>query len=315
MIYEHYPVLLQEVLELLQIKSDENYIDGTLGGGGYTSGILEKNSPNGEVLSFDLDLDSFENFKNSEVFKMNSRRVHLVHANFKLLDNYLNSFINPVVSGVVADLGFSSYQLDKSGRGIAFQRRELLDMRFDSTAQIPTAAYLLNSSALGQIIGWLENYGEEKFSTQIAKQIVRRREVDRFKSTEDLVECIKLALPKPVKHKWEDSARRVFQAMRIAVNHELDSLEEFLPKAFEVLKPGGRLVVVTFHSLEDRIVKNYFKKMSTGCVCPPEFPICTCGKAESARVLTKKPIVASESEIRENSRSKSAKLRALEKIS
>lgn len=312
--YQHIPVLLKEALEFLAVKENADYIDGTLGGGGYTKVILEKNSPNGKVLAFDLDEEAIEHFKTTDSYNQNKDRCILVHSNFSHIEEQVENHGFTNISGIVADIGLSSFQLDQSGRGITFQKREILDMRFDATGKLPTASFLLNNSEESQLKKWFEDYAEEPNGPRIAKEIVRRREKERLRTTEDLVAVIKESLPKPIQHKWEDVARRIFQAMRIAVNHELDSLEEFLPKAFDILSPGGRLIVVSFHSLEDRIVKQFFQKLSVGCVCPQEFPICICGKSAQGTILTRKPITASEDELNKNSRSKSAKLRAIEKI-
>jgi len=313
--YSHTPVLLQEVIDLLNPSSNQNFIDATLGGGGYTKAIFERNQPDGKVLAIDLDEDAVENFKfQISNFKINPKSVVLHHGNFAHIDKIVNNhkFFN--ISGIVADLGLSSYELDSAGRGISFQKKELLDMRFDQKGTGADAKFILNTYGQKQLQKIFKEYGEEKYSAQITKKIVEARAEIQIKYTTDLYQIIEDALPKPIKHKADDSARRIFQALRIAVNHELTNLEEFLPKAFDLLNPGGRLAIVSFHSLEDRIVKQYFNKLSTGCVCPPEFPLCQCGQTPKGKILTKKPITASEEELKRNPRSKPAKLRAVFKI-
>lgn len=311
--YKHIPVLLAEAIEALNLKKDGTYIDATLGGGGYSKSILEHTGEQSTLLSIDLDNDAINNFRASEIYKQNESRVILCHGNFRDIDKYVGEHDLKDLAGIVADIGLSSHQLDGSGRGISFQKRELLDMRFDQTGKSATASFLLNTHSEAEIRKWLEEYGEDPNSARIAKTIVRYREKEKLRFTTDLVECIKQSLPKPIQHKWEDTARRVFQAIRIVVNHELDSLNEFLPKAWDVLAPGGRLVIVSFHSLEDRIVKQFFLSVTKGCVCPPEFPTCVCGKEPLGKILTKKPVTATEAEITRNSRSIPGKLRAIEK--
>jgi 16S rRNA (cytosine1402-N4)-methyltransferase len=215
---------------------------------------------------------------------------------------------------VFADTGLSSYQLDASGRGISFQKKEPLDMRFDLSKDTSDAKFILNNHDEQDLTKIFEEYGEEKYAKAIARKIVSSRNEKPFHYTTDLVEAITEALPKPVKHLYADSCRRIFQALRIAVNHELENLERFLPKALDILAPGGRLVIVSFHSLEDRIVKQFFLKASRGCVCPIDFPECICGKSPLAKVLTKKIVTATEAELETNMRSKPAKLRAIQKI-
>ncbi|MCL5666792.1 MAG: 16S rRNA (cytosine(1402)-N(4))-methyltransferase RsmH [Patescibacteria group bacterium] len=309
--YKHIPVLLKEVLEILNPQAGQNFVDATLGGGGYSKAIIEKVKPNGKLLSIDLDLVALENIK----FQIsNIKNWQIVHGNFRDIDKAVVRHKFPVPNGIVADLGLSSYQLDQSERGISFQKKELLDMRFDQSQEQEDAKFILNNYSIDQLIKIFKEYGEEKFAAQIARKVQETRTKNQIKFTSDLYQVIKDALPKPLKHRADDSARRVFQALRIAVNHELENLQEFLPKAFGLLAPGGRLAVVSFHSLEDRLVKKYFTGLSKGCVCPPDFPICRCGRNPQARLLNKKPITASPEEIKNNPRSKPAKLRAVEKL-
>ena len=309
--YFHKPVLLREVVDLLKPAKGERFIDATLGGGGYSQELLGAVGGKGEIYSIDLDRDAL---LNAEALRQKNKNWILVHGNFRNIDKIAEKYKLNQINGIVADIGFSSYELDQAGRGLSFMKDEPLDMRFDQS-QPEDARFLLAKSSQAELEKIFWNYGEEKFSRQIAKKI-KEREADGQKvtRTRELLEVIKEALPKPIKHKAEDNARRIFQALRIAVNHELENLEEFLPKAFDVLSPGGRLAVVSFHSLEDRLVKEYFNKLAKGCVCPLDFPQCVCGKTPVAKILTKKPVTASEAEIAANSRSRPAKLRAVQKI-
>ncbi len=323
--YFHQPVLLPEVLDCLAPKPGENFVDATLGGGGYSRALLQKTAPAGKVIAIDLDEAAIDNIKlqitnnksqtNSKFQIPNPKSLILHQGNFKDIDKIVRHYKISRVNGIVADLGFSSYQLDESGRGLSFQKKEILDMRFDKSGDGIDARFILNNYDEKQLIRIFQEYGEEKFSRQIAKKIIQSRaNSQEIKYTTDLYQIIKGALPKPIKHKSDDNARRIFQALRIAVNHELENLQEFLPKAFNFLASDGRLAVISFHSLEDRMVKQYFTKLCKGCVCPPEFPICKCGRSPEAKLVSKKPIVASEKEIKLNPRSKPAKLRAIIKI-
>ncbi|MFA5991294.1 MAG: 16S rRNA (cytosine(1402)-N(4))-methyltransferase RsmH [Candidatus Doudnabacteria bacterium] len=318
--YIHIPVLLNEVLEYLQPRLGQNFVDATLGGGGYTVSIQNLIAPGGKTLSIDLDEDAIKNFQflisnsqtNPKLINHNEKNIVLHQGNFRDLDKIIKYHEFPAPDGIVADLGLSSYELEH--RGISFQTDQPLDMRFDQSQQLD-AKYILNSYDQERLEKIFNEYGEEKFSRQIARKIIDfRLKIKEIKHTTDLYEIIKDALPKPVKHKADDSARRIFQALRIEVNHELSSLEEFLPKAFDLLKPGGRLVIVSFHSLEDRMVKQFFKKLEQGCVCPPEFPQCLCGETPKGKILTKKLVSASEAELEKNPRAKPAKLRAIQKL-
>lgn len=309
--YTHIPVLENEVLKYLEPKPNNNYVDATLGGGGYTAKLLEASAPNGKVLSIDLDQEAIENAK--EKFAQVGDRLTLVHGSFRDIDKLITAHKFELIDGIVADIGLSSFQLDESGRGISFQKKELLDMRFDNTSQQPDARFLLHHRTVDELTKIFKDFSEEKYSHKIAQNIVKAREVEPLKYTTELVEIIQNSLPKPEKHRWTDSARRIFQALRIEVNHELVNLETFLPKAFAILEPQGRLAVVSFHSLEDRIVKKYFKELATGCICPPEFPICKCGLTPQGTILTKKAVVATEQELLNNMRAKPAKLRVIQK--
>jgi 16S rRNA (cytosine1402-N4)-methyltransferase len=312
--YSHIPVLLQQAITLLDPKPGQRFVDGTLGGGGYTSELLKAVAPNGAVLSIDLDQAALDNASQKFAKNIEDHQLVLAHGNFAQLDKLLEhkDFYN--IDGIVADIGLSSYQLDQSNRGITFQKKEPLDMRFDLSSNEPDARFMLNEYTESELTKIFSDYGEEKESKRIARAIIHERAAKKLHYTTDLVEIIQNALPKPVQHKWADTARRIFQALRIAVNHELENLETFLPKALDLVKPGGTIVIVSFHSLEDRIVKQFFQAASKGCICPKEFPICLCGQTPQAEILTKKLVSATDQELSENSRSGSAKLRALRKL-
>jgi 16S rRNA (cytosine1402-N4)-methyltransferase len=312
--YTHQPVLLEEVLSSLHPESGQNFVDATLGGGGYSRALLLRVEPDGRVLSIDLDQDAIANYGQSLKGQTLEKRALAVHGNFRDIDKVLARHHFPAPDGIVADIGLSSYQIDESGRGLSFQKHEPLDMRFDQRGDTITAAFILNNYDDRQLTKIFREYGEERHAQKIARDIVRQRAIKPLHYTTDLTELIQSSLPKPVKHKWRDTARRIFQALRIAVNYELDNLQEFLPKAFDLLKPGGRLAVVTFHSLEDRIVKQYFVSLTKGCVCPLDFPECRCGRNPQGKLLNKKPVTAGAAEQEKNPRSLSAKLRAIQKI-
>jgi 16S rRNA (cytosine1402-N4)-methyltransferase len=310
--YVHIPVLLNEVLEYLDLRPGQNIVDATLGGGGYTRAILEKVGSKGKVLAIDLDADAIEYFKTLTPTLSQRERVTTAQGNFAHIDRIVKNHNFPAPDGIVADLGLSSYELEH--RGISFQKNQPLDMRFDQSQPLD-AKFILNSYEEKRLVKIFEDYGEEKFSRQIAREVQGARfKGQEIKHTDELYQIIQEALPKPFKHKADDSARRIFQALRIEVNHELANLEEFLPKAFDILAPGGRLVVVSFHSLEDRIVKQFFAGLTKGCICPIDFPQCICGKNPRGKILTKKPVTANSHELALNSKSKPAKLRAIQKI-
>ncbi|MBL8031113.1 MAG: 16S rRNA (cytosine(1402)-N(4))-methyltransferase RsmH [Candidatus Doudnabacteria bacterium] len=310
--YKHTPVLLQEVLEYLQPKVGEVFIDATLGGGGYTEALLGAVASTGKVLSLDLDIDAIRAFKLKP--QTSNLKPVLVQGNFKDIASIAQANGFSKVNGVVADIGLSSYELDDAGRGISFKHDEPLDMRFDASVANPTAADLLAFKSEVELTKLFTEYGEERYSRSIARNIVRKRTEEAVTRTTQLVDIITNSLPRAVRHKAQDSCRRIFQALRIAVNGELENLRQFLPDALGLLAPGGRLVVVVFHSLEDRIVKQFFVQAATGCVCPANFPHCVCGKTPQVQILTRRPVSAGEAELAQNSRSRPAKLRAVLKL-
>ncbi len=307
----HLPVLLDEVMQYVDAKNGDLYIDATIGGGGHTKELLRLN-PKAKVLGLDWDSESLAKLEADLKKEKLSKRVKLVHANYADIKEVAAREGFSEASGIVLDLGFSSIQLDDVGRGFSFQGKNPLDMRYDRKREL-TAADVLNKYQEQKLAEVFKKYGEDNFSRRIAREIVVRRKVSPIADSDEVVHLIQSALPKPIKHKASDSARRIFQALRIEVNGELDNLTKALPDMANLLKPQGRLVVISFQSLEDRIVKTFFNDQARGCICPPDFPYCVCGKKPAMKVLTKKPVTASAQEIAENPRSKPAKLRAAEK--
>lgn len=309
----HTPVLLNEVLEFLQPKPGQTIVDATVGGGGHALELAKALGSSGTIIGMDLDPEALRetqsNFKKQKL-KIN---LKLIHDNYRNIATVLRSASLARVDGIIADLGISSYDLGQSGRGFSFQKDEPLDMRFNPE-QERSAQSIVEHYEEHELSKIFREYSEEKFSNKIARAIVVARQQQSISTTTDLFNIIKHALPGSIRFKAADSARRIFQALRIEVNQELRNIEQFLPQAFAALTPGGRMAIISFHSLEDRIVKQYFLSLAKGCICPPEFPVCVCGKEPLAKILTKKPVVASEQEQAENPRSKPAKLRAIEKI-
>ena len=292
----HIPVLTKEVLEYLDPKQNENFIDATVGEGGHSMLILEKNKPNGRVLGIDWDAGQIENSKlHLADFK---ERIVLVNDSYFNLQNIIAKENFAPVHGILLDLGMSSWQLEKSLKGFSFTKSEPLDMRYD-ILNSTTAQKIINEESQFELEKILKEYGEEKFAHNIAKKIVEKRRFKKIESTLELVSIIEEAIPPKFRHGHPHFATRSFQAIRIAVNRELDNLTGFLPQAIETLSSKGRLVIISFHSLEDKIVKNFFKEME---------------KLGLVKILTKKPVVACASEILANSRSRSAKLRAIIKL-
>lgn len=308
----HLPVLLQEVLEYLDVRHGQNFIDCTVGGGGHTKAILNTN-PNAKVLGIDLDQTSLDKLKTEFIQAGLTQRSILVSGNYRDLDQFAADNDFQPVDGILMDLGFSSLQLDDPQRGLTFQADGPLDMRYSETGKL-SAHDVVNQYDLKRLTEVIQDYGEERFAHKIAGKILQTRQSEEIKTTTQLAEIIKQALPASIRFKANDNIRRVFQAIRIEVNQELDNLKAALPKALELLKPEGRLVVISFHSLEDRIVKEFFAGCAKDCVCPPEFPTCVCDKASTLRILTRKPVVATAEEILNNPRSKPAKLRAGQKL-
>ncbi|RLD01805.1 MAG: 16S rRNA (cytosine(1402)-N(4))-methyltransferase [Chloroflexi bacterium] len=303
---QHIPVLYQAVIDLLKPVPGGLYVDGTLGAGGHSRGLLIDSSPDGQVAGFDRDPRALELAKNN--LAEFGERVIFIKDSYRNFQSYLNNLNWHSVDGILLDLGISSMQLDTPERGFSFREDGPLDMRFDPDQPL-TAADLVNELSREELADIIYTYGEEKLSRKIADAIIANRPLVR---TKDLAQIVKEVARNP-KSKIHP-ATRTFQALRIAVNQELDALEVFLPKALESLNTGGRLAIIAFHSLEDRIVKQFFRMESKDCICPPHLPICVCGHKARLRELTRRPIRPEESEIDRNPRARSAKLRVAEKI-
>ena len=306
----HIPVLLEECIKYLNIKPDGVYVDGTLGMGGHSEAILQRLTT-GRLISIDRDELAIE--RAGERLKAYSERLTIVHGNFRDLDEILDEQGVTAVDGMLFDLGVSSPQLDHAERGFSYMQDAPLDMRMDR-AQKLTAYDVVNTWSREEIRRILFEYGEERYAPLIAAAIERERDKKPIETTLELVDVIKSAMPAKAKREKQHPAKRSFQAIRIAVNDELGAVREAMDKAIDCLNPGGRLAVITFHSLEDRIVKTAFQQAAQGCTCPKEFPVCVCGKKPKVRLTPRKPILPDEGEIKENPRARSAKLRVCEKI-
>lgn len=310
--FKHLPVLFAEVMQSLNLAPGTVFVDGTLGGGGHTEGILQRTAPDGVVIGIDQDADALAAAEAR--LAAYGGRFRPVRANFAELASVLREQDIPQVDGVLLDIGVSSYQLDTPERGFSYMSDGALDMRMDRRGGA-TAADLLAKLSAEELADIIYKYGEEKFSRRIAQSIVAAREQQPITGTLQLAEIVAGAIPaKARRAEKQHPAKRTFQALRIAVNDELGVLERGLAAAFAALKPGGRLAVITFHSLEDRIVKTYFAGRCQGCICPPEFPVCVCGRQPEGRLLKRKPITAGEAELAANPRARSAKLRVIEKL-
>lgn len=305
--FSHIPVLLWETIDGLNINPDGVYVDGTAGGGGHSSEILKKLA-NGKLYSIDQDPDAIKTV--TERFKDNPNS-HILQGNFSEMKTLLNNAGVYSVDGVMLDIGVSSHQLDTAERGFSFHEDAPLDMRMSQSGE--TAADLVNNLTFEELTKILFTYGEEKYANSIVRNIIKEREIAPITTTLQLAEIIKNSVPQKVRRDGHP-ARKSFQALRIAVNHELDVLEKGLDAAFELLNSGGRLAVITFHSLEDRIVKRKMSQWYQGCICPKDFPVCVCGQKPKAKAVTRKPITANSQELTKNTRSRSAKLRICEKI-
>lgn len=308
--FAHTSVLLRETIEGLQIKPDGIYVDGTLGGGGHSSEVA-KRLQSGRLIGIDQDDAAIE--AATKRLAPWADRVTLVRDNYCNLQAVLKSLDIEKVDGIMLDLGVSSYQFDEAGRGFSYRFDTPLDMRMDRR-QTLTAQTIVNEYPEMELFRIIRDYGEDKFAKNIAKHIVQARKDKPIKTTGELNEIIKAAIPAKMREKGGHPSKRTYQALRIACNRELEVLENSLDTFVELLSPGGRLCIITFHSLEDRIVKSAFKRQENPCTCPPEFPVCVCGKKSSGRVISRKPILPTQEEMEQNPRSKSAKLRIFEKI-
>lgn len=311
MIFGHKSVLLDETIESLDIKPDGIYVDGTLGGGGHASEVCRRLGDKGRFIGIDQDADAIA--AASERLKEFGDKVTIVRSNYENIDEVLKELGISQVDGIYLDLGVSSYQLDTAERGFTYREDDApLDMRMDQRNEM-TAKDIVNIYSESELFHIIKNYGEDRFAKNIAKHIVRARQEKEIETTGELIEIIKAAIPAKVRATGGHPAKRTFQAIRIELNKELEVLENSIDKMTDLLAPGGRLSIITFHSLEDRIVKNRFRINENPCTCPPDFPVCMCGKKSKGRVVTRKPILPSEEELSENKRSKSAKLRVFEK--
>jgi 16S rRNA (cytosine1402-N4)-methyltransferase len=309
--FHHVAVMSDEVIRFLAPKSGGVYVDGTLGGGGHSGQILEASSPDGILLGFDRDDEAIR--VAAENLSRYGDRVRLFHRNFAEIESSLKEAGFFAIDGLLLDLGVSSYQLDMGARGFSFLQDAPLDMRMD-TSSGKTARDLVNNLKEKDLADNIRNYGEERWAVRIAKRIVEARRNEPIETTLQLVDIIKGSIPRA---KWEERihpATRTFQALRIAVNHELESLEKGLNDGIRMLRSGGRIAVISFHSLEDRIVKNTFRGLAKGCICPKSAPLCVCGKVPQLKVITGKPVLSSCEEVASNPRSRSAKLRVAEKL-
>ncbi len=308
--FHHISVLLDECLDGLDIKPDGIYVDGTLGGAGHSSQIA-KRLTTGKLIGIDRDQVALQ--AAGERLAVYGDRVKLVHANFSQMAQVLQELEIPGVDGILLDLGVSSPQLDDGSRGFSYMVDAPLDMRMNRQDAL-SAWQVVNTWSQEELKRILYTYGEERYAPQIAGAICRRREEKPIETTLELVDIIRSAMPPAALREKQHPAKRSFQAIRIAVNDELGSVERVMKDAFDLLNPGGRLAVITFHSLEDRIVKTAMNDAAKGCTCPPSFPVCVCGKKPKVKLISRKPIVATQEELDENPRSRSAKLRVCEKL-
>ncbi|MBR6329283.1 MAG: 16S rRNA (cytosine(1402)-N(4))-methyltransferase RsmH [Lachnospiraceae bacterium] len=307
--FSHVSVLLEECIENLNIREDGVYVDGTLGGAGHSSRIAEKLTT-GRLYGIDRDEDAIAAAKKRlEPF---GDRVRIIKGNYRNLKDALRAEGAPKADGILLDLGVSSHQLDEGDRGFSYMKDAPLDMRMDRSEEV-SAYRVVNAYSKEQLARVIKDYGEEPFAKNIANHIVSRREEGPIETTFQLVEAIKAAIPMKVQKAMGHPAKRTFQAIRIEVNGELSALEQALSEIPDVLAPKGRVCIITFHSLEDRIVKNCFRQWENPCTCPGDFPVCVCGKKSLGRVITRKPILPGEEEQKENTRSQSAKLRVFER--
>ncbi len=304
--FSHKSVLLTETVDSLNINPNGIYVDGTVGGAGHSTEIAKRLKA-GRLIAFDRDPDAVE----VATERLKNYNATVINANFDAMDTELERIGILGVDGIMLDLGVSSYQLDTADRGFSFHKEAPLDMRMSKEGI--SAFDVVNTYSLNDLVRIFRDYGEEKFAFKIANAIVKQRNVSSIKTTTELADIIANNVPASYRREGHP-ARKCFQAIRIEVNGELASLSAVLDKAFKLLKVGGRLSIITFHSLEDRIVKQKFKEFCTGCTCPPDLPICVCGKTPDAKLITRKPVTASDEELKENQRSRSAKLRVIEKI-
>lgn len=309
--FKHISVLLDETIDSLNVKPDGIYVDGTLGGGGHSLEICKRLGESGRLIGIDQDMDAIK--AATERLSEYKDKVDIIHSNYQDIENCLRTLSVSGVDGIVLDLGVSSYQLDNVDRGFTYREDTPLDMRMDQS-QTRTAKDIVNNYSEMELFKVIRDYGEDGFAKNIAKHIVKAREDSPIETTGQLNEIIKAAIPAKMRQGTGHPSKKTFQAIRIELNQELEVLENSIDKMIELLNPGGRLSIITFHSLEDRIVKNLFRRNMNPCICPPSFPVCTCGQAPKGKIITRKPIIPSDNEINENKRAKSSKLRVFEKF-
>lgn len=311
MTFNHKSVLLNETIEALNIIPEGIYVDGTLGGAGHSSEICKRLGSGGRLVGIDQDKDAIQ--ASTERLKDYASRVTIVRDNYENIALVLKGLNIEKVDGILLDLGVSSYQLDTDERGFSYQHEAPLDMRMDDRNPM-TAADIVNEYSLQELSRVIREYGEDKFAQNIAKHICAEREKAPIETTTQLAEIIKQAIPMKMRVTGGHPAKRTFQAIRIELNRELTVLKESIGTMIDLLNPGGRLCIITFHSLEDRIVKEAFRKAENPCTCPPDFPVCVCGNVSKGKVITRKPILPGEEELADNRRSESAKLRVFERV-
>ena len=309
--FKHYSVLLEETIEHLNIRPDGIYVDGTLGGAGHASEVAKRLSEKGRLIGIDQDADAIR--AAGERLKPFGDKVTIIRSNYANMKEELHAIGIEHVDGIVLDLGVSSFQLDTPERGFTYRDADApLDMRMDDRQSL-TARDIVNDYSEMDLYRIIRDYGEDKFAKNIAKHIVNERQKKPITTAGELSEIIRESIPMKVQKTGGNPAKRTFQAIRIELNHELEVLQDNLDTMIDLLNPGGRICIITFHSLEDRIVKTNFKRNENPCTCPSDFPVCVCGKKSKGRVITRKPVLPGEGELAENSRSKSAKLRVFER--
>lgn len=309
--FHHIPVLLTQTVEELHIRPSGIYFDGTLGGAGHSFEIAKRLEEGGRLIGIDQDEEAIEAAKKH--LAPYADRVTIVHDNYEHIPEIAQRLGISQADGILLDIGVSSYQIDNPARGFSYNEDEPLDMRMDQENPV-SAKTIVNTWSEEDLTRILRDYGEERYAQRIAANIVKEREEHPLETTGELVKIIRASIPMKMQEKYGNPCKRTFQAIRIACNRELDVLQDSIDGLIDLLAPGGRLCIITFHSLEDRIVKNAFRRNENPCTCPPEFPVCVCGKKSKGTVITKKPITASEEELGSNSRAASAKLRVFEKI-
>ncbi|MDO5718002.1 MAG: 16S rRNA (cytosine(1402)-N(4))-methyltransferase RsmH [Tissierellia bacterium] len=310
MSFNHIPVLLKETIEGLNIKEDGIYVDCTLGGAGHAEEIL-KILKSGKLIGIDQDEAAIK--YSSEKLSRYGDRFIPIRSNFDNIGEILKDLGIDKIDGAMMDIGVSSHQIDESSRGFSYMEDAILDMRMDDRVEL-SAKEIVNSYTKAELEDIFWKYGEEKWGRRIAEFIVDKRASKTINTTYELVDIIQSAIPKAARKNGGHPAKRVFQALRIEVNKELDVLTNTIPSIVEMMNPGSRLAIITFHSLEDRIVKNIFKDLSRGCICPKDFPICVCNHERKIKIINRKPIIAGDKELKENSRAKSAKLRIAQRV-